>query len=382
MAAATAHPPRILLVGPNPFGPRKSMWLFVECLAQGLGAAGVSAEVLRPRFPTLGRLGQSRITQVALRLVLEAAQLRRAARRADLIHVGDHASAFHLLARGLRHRPKVVTCHDVFFIASTLQAGRAAPRTERWWQERIFRGIARADRIVCISTATRTAVHDLLRNHSRRPAATVVVPNGLYQPFVALPETELATALAAVDPRLRAGRYVLHVGGNFERKNRGQVVATFAAFTQRQDLRLVLAGEPPNGPLRDAIDRAGLAELTTVVAQPTATVLGHLYQGAFALLFPSWAEGFGLPPVEAQTLGCPVVCSDLPPHRENLADTALLAPADDTRSFVGHLATLLDPRIRSELAERGRRNAQRFSSAAMINSYASLYRELLQVRPG
>ncbi|HLP08116.1 MAG TPA: glycosyltransferase family 1 protein [Opitutaceae bacterium] len=370
-------PPRVLLVGPNPFEPRKSMWLFVECLAAGLPSVGFAPRIFQPRFPRLGRIGESRAAKVALRLVLEAAQLRRAARDADLVHVGDHASAFHLLGGSLARKPKVVTCHDVFFIASTLVAGAAAPRRERWWQERILRGIARSERVACVSRPTHDALKSLLADTALPAARTSIIPICLFQTFAEQNAAGVAARLAALDPKLKPGGYVLHVGGNFARKNREGVVRAFAALGPERGLRLVLGGEPPDSALRRMIAHCGVEGLTTIVADASAETLGILYQGAFALLFPSRAEGFGLPPIEAQTLGCPVVCSDIPTHRENLADTALFAEADDSAALASRLGTLADPAVRRQFAERGRANARRFSREAMFASYARLYRELL-----
>lgn len=353
------------------------MWLFVECLAEGLPSVGFAPQILRPRFPRLGRIGESRAAKVALRLVLEAAQLRRAARDTDLVHIGDHASAFHLLGGGLARKLKIVTCHDVFFIASTLAVGATPPRLERWWQERILRGIARSDRVACVSRPTHDALTKLLAGTALPPARTSLIPICLFQTFAELDASAVTARLAALDPRLKPGSYVLHVGGNFARKNREGVVRAFAAFGPRRGLRLVLAGEPPDGALRRTIAHCGVEELTAIVADVTAAALGILYQGAFALLFPSRAEGFGLPPLEAQTLGCPVVCSGIPTHRENLADTALFAEADDSAALASCLETLADPSVRRQFAERGRANARRFSREAMFASYARLYRELL-----
>jgi glycosyltransferase involved in cell wall biosynthesis len=377
MLRPVSRQPRVLLVGPNPFETRKSMWLFVECLAEGLPTVGFSPRILRPRFPRLGRLGASRAARVALRLVLEAAQLRHAAREADLVHIGDHASAFHLLGRGLVRLPKVVTCHDVFFIASTLGAGHAAPRRERWWQERILRGIATADRVACISRQTHAALAQLLANAGLHAAPSPIVPIALFQTFAEFDAAAIATRLSALDARLRPGAYLMHVGGNFARKNRERVVHAFAAFGPQRGLRLVLAGEPPDAALRRALVQTGVEEHTSIVADVSAENLGCLYQGAFALLFPSRAEGFGLPPIEAQTLGCPVVCSAIPPHCENLADSALFAGADDTAGLVAQLVALTNPATRQRLSERGRTNARRFSREMMFKSYARLYRELL-----
>lgn len=376
MAGSAVSAPRILLVGPNPFEPRKSMWLFVECLAESLPEFGFAPRILRPTFPRLGNIGNSRAAKVALRLILEAAQLRRAAKEADLVHIGDHASAFHLVGRPLRRKPTVVTCHDVFYIAGALGGAHPAPRKERWWQQRILRGIAAADHVACISVQTRTMLAGLIDHASLPPPPTSLIPVALFQTFTEMPPDAVAPGLAAIEPRLRADGYVLHVGGNFARKNREQVVRTFAAFGPRHGLQLVLAGEKPDGALTRVLEETGMVAHTVVVAGASVETLGLLYQGAFALLFPSHAEGFGLPPIEAQTLGCPVVASDIPPHVENLVDTALLGASGDTTALAAHLESLTDPARRAHFAAAGRINARRFSRATMIENYGRLYRSL------
>ena len=62
------------------------------------------------------------------------------------------------------------------------------------------------------------------------------------------------------------------------------------------------------------------------------------YQRAEALLFPSVAEGFGLPVLEAMAAGSPVLCADLPAHNE-VADPSMLLPADDIAAWVDAIVT-------------------------------------------
>ncbi|MDE3238638.1 MAG: glycosyltransferase family 4 protein [Paracoccaceae bacterium] len=66
-----------------------------------------------------------------------------------------------------------------------------------------------------------------------------------------------------------------------------------------------------------------------------------LLQGAAGLLFPSLAEGYGLPPLEAAALGVPVVCNDLPIYRETLGDSAVYAPITESYSWRKEIINLL-----------------------------------------
>ena len=90
--------------------------------------------------------------------------------------------------------------------------------------------------------------------------------------------------------------------------------------------------------------------------------LAWLYGAATALVFPSLYEGFGIPVVEAQRLGCPVVCLRAGPMAEVAGDGAVLCdPADPQQVVEAVRGILADPARRSVLVEAGRRNAERYT---------------------
>ena len=87
-----------------------------------------------------------------------------------------------------------------------------------------------------------------------------------------------------------------------------------------------------------------------------------LYEHALALVFPSYYEGFGLPPLEAMTCGCPVIISEQPALMEVCGDAALTCQADDTHAIMRHMRALAtDPALRERLAKAGRARANRFT---------------------
>jgi len=88
--------------------------------------------------------------------------------------------------------------------------------------------------------------------------------------------------------------------------------------------------------------------------------LAALLQGARALVFPSLYEGFGLPVVEAQALGCPVIASTSASIPEVAGDGALYFDATRPEDAVA-LVRSLDDDTRRDLAARGRANVARFT---------------------
>lgn len=105
-----------------------------------------------------------------------------------------------------------------------------------------------------------------------------------------------------------------------------------------------------------------LGKYAVIAGRLTDGELVWLYQNCRALVFPSKYEGFGLPPLEAQILGCPVVCSTAASIPEVCGDAALYFDPDDTDELLAQIDRLeQEDGLRDELREQGFVNAQRFS---------------------
>ncbi|TFZ52100.1 glycosyltransferase family 1 protein [Serratia proteamaculans] len=96
-----------------------------------------------------------------------------------------------------------------------------------------------------------------------------------------------------------------------------------------------------------------------------------LYQNALAFVFPSFYEGFGIPPLEAQSCGCPVISSNMASMPEVLRDSAIYFDPENEADIASAMEKIiLDSRLRTELINKGDANVQRFSwhdSAAKIS---------------
>jgi glycosyltransferase involved in cell wall biosynthesis len=226
-------------------------------------------------------------------------------RRADLVHVIDPGNCVYLPLTC--HRRSIVTVHDLIpYLAAVgqLEGFRPSP-TGRLLMARILRRLARVDRIVCVSHATR---RDLLELSDVDPERVMVIHNAVFQPMAP------ASSEARRAFRVRYGippeaPVVLHVGHNFY-KNRSVVIDAVARVRrERPDTCLVLVGalEPP---LAAQADRLGLTETLHVLPHVGREDMAALYTTASVLLFPSLYEGFGFPVLEAQMCGTPVVCSN------------------------------------------------------------------------
>lgn len=256
--------------------------------------------------------------------------------------------------------PTVMTFHDLGYLHFPQQVKRSA----RWYYQRYFpRYAVRAERLIAISEAVK---QDLLRHYPIEDQKMVVAHHAAAGRFAPVDEP---TKRRMRERYTQGHPYFLFVGAIQPRKNVANLIRAFTAFKRNtgRSERLVLAGrmawhtadvraELARSPFRSHIVLPGFVDEQT---------LPRLVGSALVFVLPSYLEGFGLPVLEAQEAGVPVLTTNVSALPEVAGRGALYFPPDD----VVLLATLLerlctDSRTRTQLIERGHRNGQRFSWAA------------------
>ncbi len=163
--------------------------------------------------------------------------------------------------------------------------------------------------------------------------------------------------------------YVLYLGGYEIHKNVSTLLAAYQYVNKAvgDDYPLLLAGKKPTKitdrfpdyekliheyELQDAVRWLGFVE---------AEHKALLYREAMTFVFPSRAEGFGLPPLEAMAVGTPVVTTNAKSLPEVVGDAAFAVEPDDVRGMGGAIiATLVQDNLRAEMKAAGLEQAQKF----------------------
>jgi glycosyltransferase involved in cell wall biosynthesis/peptidoglycan/xylan/chitin deacetylase (PgdA/CDA1 family) len=259
--------------------------------------------------------------------------------------------------------PTIAVIHDVSQIAAPKLYGWA-----KWLRFSIGHRhiLATADRVVCVSHATlmalRYSVSDSV-DHVR------VIGEGPQS----LPEVE--------EPGWRERPYVLAVGRLAPHKNVPTLLEGFARSGVAEQLDLVLSG-PADQCARDDLERLGerlgMAEHVEQLGFVSRERLAVAYRHATALAMPSLIEGFGLPVLEAMSVGTPVVASGLPALHEVAGDAALFVDRPlEPDAWAEALRRLVeDEPLRARLSRAGLERAGEFSWDRTAAGFAELIREL------
>lgn len=259
------------------------------------------------------------------------------------------------------HAKRIVTFHDLSFVH--FPEFYSLRKRFFHWQQAYRAHAARADALIAISEFTRRDLITTLGVSEERVHTIYPGINPFYEHR--RPHDEDMVRVGR-DPRL-AQPFILFVGTVEPRKNISGIIKAFDIIKQNprhRDLRLIIAGN--NGwlyatILRDAA-HAQWAKDILFWGAASHEELRVLFNRAEVFVYPSFFEGFGLPPLEAQVCGTPVIASNRSSLPEVLGESALLVDPWSHEELVHalHLVLTKEP-LRKDLIARGYENSKRFS---------------------
>ncbi len=254
--------------------------------------------------------------------------------------------------------PSIVSIYDLI--------GRRYPATlspRSRYLYRLLMGLAvrSAAHIITISASARD---DLRAYYRLRPEQITVVYGAADAHFQPQPQP--------IVDRLRRRyqlppRYVLYLGSNKPHKNLPRLVRAWERVLAEHpptDAVLVLAGhtDPRYPEARHMVAERNLSERVQFIPDVAEADLPALYSGAEVFVFPSFYEGFGLPPLEAMACGAPVLCAYASSLPEVVGDAALTFDPYSFLDMAEQLQRVLHhPSLRQQLRARSLQQARRFS---------------------
>ena len=230
-----------------------------------------------------------------------------------------------------------------------------------------YDAIRNSDAIICISENTKKDLLKFLPDIN--PLKIHVVYNGVSEDFCQL------TNIAAenIHP-YEPGNYLLFVGARTGYKNFIKMVECLKG--SNENLLIVGGGEISNQE-KELLDSYIGAPHYRWVGRIDNTKLNLLYNQAKCLVYPSAYEGFGIPPLEAQKAGCPVIALNTSSLPEVMADSGILLGDLTTENFNNAFSLLASPAERKNLIEAGINNSKRFSWDLTFEQTMEVYNTLM-----
>jgi glycosyltransferase involved in cell wall biosynthesis len=286
------------------------------------------------------------------------------------------------IGEGPKYARTVLTLHDQINIMPLTEILRGHPKNPRTIAMMTYlhfcsiRAVRKATRIITMSNYSRDQI---LKYANIDPNRISVMTNG---PSPAIRRIEDQNQLCAVRQKFDLhSAFVLADG----LKNPATLVRAWKLIPEsvRAKHQIVFFSRRVDPP--PAVNEAVSAGIAKLLIRPSFDELMALYSLADAFVFPSLIEGLGIPPLEAMACGAPVIASDRGSIPEVVGDAALLADAEDARTFANHISKVIEsPEESARLRMLGFARAKIFSWSAiaqrLIETYQQAAHEMQTVR--
>lgn len=267
--------------------------------------------------------------------------------------------------------PTVVTLHDAM---PWIESEMAWP--PGFYRDRLLpRAFEKCAAMITVSESSR---HDILRLWPELDTKLRVIPNGVSDLYLSVRPGPVSERLASLGVRRP---YLLYVGGEIPRKRLTWALQVFEALGE-PNLSLVVCGlderhrEGVTGRVRP--DRRGGVVLLPFVHEEE---MPCLYMNAVAVIYPTLYEGFGLPALEAQAVGTPVLFSEVSGLSDLRGPGAIVMPQYELAPWIDRVRELVRERQVSQRPdEDARRWARSFSWAASARRTLAIYEEVISVK--
>jgi glycosyltransferase involved in cell wall biosynthesis len=246
--------------------------------------------------------------------------------------------------------PFVITLHDVIPYRMPETVGETFLRI---FNEEMPHIVSRCDGIITVSEFSKEDIAKAFNFPKEKIFVTHLAAENIYRPLDKKECSELIKSRYGID-----GDYILYVGGFSPRKN---IVGLIEAFSKllskyKKDIKLVIAGKQGKSYsiYKKRTQDLGIENSVLFPGFIEIEHLPHLYNASKLLVYPSFYEGFGLPPVEAMACGTPVITSNVTSIPEVLGDSAIfINPHDDDTLCSSMYNVLSNDELSEQLIMKG-----------------------------
>lgn len=271
--------------------------------------------------------------------------------------------------------PLVLTLHDIIFMEPRQSGNKSIYQNMGWYYRRLVvpRILSKCKKIITVSHFERNRIKEALQLPEEQ---VMTIYNGFSNYFFPRTETKSIT-----QKYIQAEKFLFFLGNTDPKKNVPRTLKAYALYREqsKEPLPLLIAD------IKDEILNSLLKELTIEHIRPFITSPGYipntdlpyLYSGAFAFLYTSLRESFGIPLLEAMACGTPVITSDTSSMPEVGGAEALLSDPTDEKDIAAKLLSLEnDPILYQQQIEYGIGRVKHFSWEKTARNLLSVYQNI------
>lgn len=249
----------------------------------------------------------------------------------------------------------ITTVHDF-----TLEYyGKYIEKKIHCWQK--YRAIKNSDHIICISENTKKDLMKFLPNVDESKIS--VIYNGVSEDYFIIDK------LQKHNLPFEKESYIIYIGARYHYKNFDFAIDSVA----KSDKKFVIVGNKLSKEEINLLNNKLGIDRYKYLGRVENEELNILYNYAYCLLYPSSYEGFGIPIIEAQKSGCPVIALEGSSVTEIIGDKTLLIDKLTVQNVLEKLNIISDSKIRENLIKLGIENAAKYNWGKMYNQIKDIY---------
>lgn len=288
----------------------------------------------------------------------------------DLLHCTSNTAPLYTSV------PLVLTLHDIIFLEPRVSGNKSWYQNMGWYYRRIVvpRILPKCRKIITVSHFECNRIRQALQIPEDKIMA---IYNGFSSHFRPLEHTQKVTM-----KYLPAPEYLFFLGSTDPKKNTPRTLKAYSLYLRQSDYKrpLLIADLKPKY-VDEILKEHQIEEIRPYLHMPgyiPNTDLPFLYNGAFAFLYTSLRESFGIPLLEAMACGTPVITSDTSSMPEVGGEGAILSDPTDERSIASKLIALeKDPSFYQRQKELGLERVKHFSWEHTAQALLELYQSLV-----
>ncbi|MFA5026189.1 MAG: glycosyltransferase family 1 protein [Candidatus Shapirobacteria bacterium] len=269
-------------------------------------------------------------------------------KKLNLFYTPSHYSPLYSIV------PTVPTIHDIGYLKYRDQFTKKDLYQLVNWTES---SLKKAKHVIAVSQFTK---NELINTYQIPSEKISVIYNGVGRP------TKISSTVSRdVLKKFKITKpYFLAIGTLKPNKNYPFLIEAFSQFLiKNPNFQLVIAGK--KGWLFDEIDtvikKLKISDHVIFTDYISETEKWTLYQNSVSLVIPSTYEGFGIPAIESQKVGTPVIASNIPSLREVLDDSAIYINPEKINSLVTAMEKIIDKNFRQNLSQNSKKQADKFT---------------------